>query len=324
MRFSSSVGGLAVAAALLVGACGSSTTSPSGSGASLRISPSASGSTAVTPGSSATVTGGSSPSSAPTAATINVPSDQLAFPGKLLICSDMQYPPQEFLDDQGNPIGSDVEIGQDIGRRLGLQVQFVNSVFSTIVQALMDGRCDIIISAQPSTATTKKRVDMITYFQAGQSFVVAKGNPQNIKTQEDLCGKSVAAVATTTEVDLLNGTGDHEGEGLSQQCTKAGKAKITVKTLAKDSDALLAIQGGQADAYFVDSPLGGYDVVQHPDAFELSGLTLGVAKEGISVDKTHPELKAAVQSALSKMVNDGTYLQILTKYGIESGNVFAK
>src|SRR5205823_5298569 len=137
--------------------------------------------------------------------------------------------------------GSDVEIGQDIGRRLGLQVQFVNSVFSTIVQALMDGRCDIIISAQPSTATTKKRVDMITYFQAGQSFVVAKGNPQNIKTQED-----------------------------------------------------------------------------------LSGLTLGVAKEGISVDKTHPELKAAVQSALSKMVNDGTYLQILTKYGIESGNVFAK
>ena len=185
MRFSSSVGVLAVAAALLVGACGSSTASPSGSGASLRISPSASGSTAVTPGSSATVTGGSSPSSAPTAATINVPSDQLAFPGKLLICSDMQYPPQEFLDDQGNPIGSDVEIGQDIGRRLGLQVQFVNSVFSTIVQALMDGRCDIIISAQPSTATTKKRVDMITYFQAGQSFVVAKGNPQKILERKE-------------------------------------------------------------------------------------------------------------------------------------------
>ena len=141
---------------------------------------------------------------------------------------------------------------------------------------------------------------MITYFQAGQSFLVAKGNPQNIKTQQDLCGKAIAAETGTTEVDYLNGTGDYEGQGLSsEQCTKAGKAKISVKTFEKDSDALLALQGGQVDAYFADSPVAGYYAIQHADAFELSGLTLGVAKEGISVAKDHPELRAAVQRALS-------------------------
>ena len=41
-----------------------------------------------------------------------VPTDQLTFPGKLVICSDLPYPPQEFFDDQANPIGSDIEIGQ--------------------------------------------------------------------------------------------------------------------------------------------------------------------------------------------------------------------
>jgi polar amino acid transport system substrate-binding protein len=310
--------------AFVVAACGSSTASPSG-GASGSGRPSAGTSSSASAAGSSAIPGSAGPSeSAAASAVANVPTDQLVFPGKLLICSDMPYPPQEFFDDQGKPIGSDIEIGEEIAKRLGLQPTIVNSVFDTIIPALTGGKCDIIISAQNITAARKKQVDMITYFQAGQSFVVAKGNPQNIKTQQDLCGKAIAAENGTTEVDFLNGIGDYEGQGLSEQCTKAGKAKINVKTFPKDSDALLALQGGQVDAYFADSPVAGYYTVQHPEAFELSGLTLGVAKEGISVGKDHPELRAAVQRALSQMVNDGTYLKILQKYGLESGNVFAK
>src|SRR5437867_11362865 len=126
-------------------------------------------------------------------------------------------------------MGSDVEIGNEIAARLALQAVWVNSVYETIIAALNGGKCDIIISAQSITAPRKKQVDMITYFQAGQSFVVAKGNPQNIKTQQDLCGKAVATQAGTIELDYLNGTGDYEGQGLSEACSKAGKAKISVK-----------------------------------------------------------------------------------------------
>ena len=324
MRIFRSTGAIAVVALFVVSACGSSTASPSTS-ASAAGSTKPSATTPATATAAASQSASASPSqSAVPSAIANVPTDQLVFPGKLLICSDMPYPPQEFFDDQGNPIGSDIEIGQDIARRLALQPEIVNSVFDTIIPALSSGKCDIIISAQNITAARKKQVDMITYFQAGQSFVVAKGNPQDIKTQQDLCGKTIAAETGTTEVDALNGTGDYEGQGLSAQCTKAGKTKINVKAFPKDSDALLALQGGQVDAYFADSPVAGYYVVQHPEAFELSGLTLGITKEGISVSKDHPELKAAVQKALSQMVNDGTYLQILQKYGLESGNVFAK
>ena len=327
MRIIRYAGAVAVAALFVVSACGSSSTSPSGSAAGsakASASTSTASSAATAAGSSGSPATPSAASSAAPSAIANVPSDQLALPGKLLICSDLPYPPQEFFDDQGNPIGSDIEIGQDIARRLGLVPQIVNSVFDTIIPALAGGKCDIIISAQNITAARKKQVDMITYFQAGQSFLVAKGNPQNIKTQQDLCGKAIAAETGTTEVDFLNGTGDSAGQGLSEQCTKAGKAKINVKAFPKDSDALLALQGGQVDAYFADSPAAGYYVSQHPEAFELSGLTLGVAKEGISVGKDHPELKAAVQKALSQMVADGTYLKILQKFGDESGNVFGK
>ena len=167
------------------------------------------------------------------------------------------------------------------------------------------------------------QVDMIPYFQAGQSFVVATGNPAGITSQDSLCGKKIAAETGTTEVDYLNGTGSYKGQGLSAACTKAKLPVINVKPFGKDSDALLALQAGQVDAYFADSPVAGYYTVQHPDQFALSGLTLGVALEGISVPQNNTGLRDAVQQALVAMINDGTYLNILKKYGDESGAVTA-
>jgi len=258
---------------------------------------------------------------APSASIAAVPSGQLIFQGKLVVCSDIPYPPQEFFDAQGNPTGSDIEIGGEIAKRLGLTLEVQNSVFDTIIAALTGGKCDIIISAQNITTDRVKQVDMIPYFQAGQSFVVAKGNPKNIKVQNDLCGKTIGAETGTTEVDYLNGTGDYKGQGLSEACVKAGKAKINAVQFAKDSDALLALQTGKVDAYFADSPVAGYYTVQHPDLFQLSGLTLGVADEGISVSKSNKGLETSVQQALVSMINDGTYMSILKKYGVESGAI---
>ncbi len=252
-----------------------------------------------------------------------VPSDQLLFPDKLVICSDIPYPPQEYFDNNGNPIGSDIEIGQEIAKRLGLAAQVQNSVFDTIIAALQGGKCDVIISAQNITADRVKQVDMIPFFQAGQAFVVAKGNPKGIKTADDICGKTIAAETGTTEADYVNGTGDYKGQGLSAGCTAKGKGAITLKTFSKDSDALLALQSGQVDAYFADSPVAGYYTVQKPDLFELSGVTLDVALEGISVLPDHKALEQAVQKALTSMIDDGTYTTILKKYGVESGGISA-
>lgn len=273
--------------------------------------------------SSAASEAASAPASTAPSPVATVPSDQLSFATKLVICSDIPYPPQEFFDQSGTPIGSDIEIGQEIATRLGLSAVIQNSVFDTIIAALQGSKCDIIISAQNITADRVKQVDMIPYFQAGQSFVVAKGNPKGIKTKDELCGHSIAAETGTTEADYLNGTGDYKGQGLAAGCVSAGKATITVKTFAKDTDALLALQSGQVDAYFADSPVAGYYTVQKPDLFELSGVTLGVALEGISVLKDHKGLETAVQQALTSMVNDGTYTTILKKYGVESGAISA-
>jgi polar amino acid transport system substrate-binding protein len=295
------------AAALVFGACGGGASSAPTTGPTDMMSEAPSTAPEVTP------------TPAPTNVA-TVPDGQLIFPDKLVICSDLPYPPFEFFDDQGNPTGSDIDLGTEIGHRLGLTVEIENSVFDTIIDAVTGGKCDIVISDQNITAERLGQVDMVPYFQAGQSFVVAKGNPSGINTLDDLCGKAIAAETGTTEVQYLNGTGDYKGQGLSEACTKKGLPAIDAKEYTKDTEALTALLGAQVDAYFADSPVAGYYTVQHPDQFELSSIPpLQPIKVGISVPKDKTGLRDAVKAALLSMVADGTYTTILSKYGLESG-----
>jgi polar amino acid transport system substrate-binding protein len=253
-----------------------------------------------------------------------VPADELVIPTKLTICSDLPYPPLEYFDDQGNPIGSDIEIGQEIAKRLGLTATIENTVFDTIIAALQGGKCDVIISDQNITSARVEQVDMIPYFQAGQAFVVAAGNPAAINTTDDLCGKNIAAETGTTEVDYLEGIHDYNGNGLTQACTAKGKPAIATKEFEKDSDAALALQAGQVDAYFADFPVAANYANTKPDTFALAPIPqLEPAIVGMSVlpDDAHKQLEQALQTALISMIDDGTYLEILKKYQTDSGAI---
>ena len=164
---------------------------------------------------------------------------------------------------------------------------------------------------------------MIPYFQAGQSFVVAKGNPKAINTTDDLCGKSVAAETGTTEVDYVNGVGDYKGDGLSKQCTDKGKPKIDMKEFPKDTDALAALLGGQVDAYFADTPPAAYYTIAHAGPVRPVGRSRRSSRSrpGSASRRTRQALRDAVKAALLSMIADGSYQAILAKYHVEDGAV---
>jgi polar amino acid transport system substrate-binding protein len=280
--------------------------------------PTATPTTAASAGSSTSASSSSSASALPT-----VPSNQLIKAGTLTVCSDTSYPPQESLDANQKPVGSDIDLANEIGKRLGLTVVVKTTNFNAIIPALTGGTCDVIVSAQTITADRQTQVDMIPYFAAGQSFVVLKGNPDNLKTVDDLCGKAVAAEDGTVEAMHISGTGDYKpADGLSQQCVAKGLKAITLKTFTADTQALLALQAGTVVAHFTDEPVAGYEVVNGQGNFEMvSGITLERGPEGISVAKSNTGLRDAVRASLDSMIADGTYLKILTTWGVQSGAV---
>lgn len=251
----------------------------------------------------------------------SVPASELLFGDKLLICSDLPYPPQEFFDPAGEPIGSDIEIGQEIARRLGLEPEIVNSIFDTIIDAALSGKCDIIISAQSINSEREQLVTMIPYFKAGQTFLVPAENPGDLRNELDLCGARVATQSGTIQSELVNGTGDYEGVGLSPACVAAGLSAIELHEFEKDDQAIAALIGGEVDTYFLDSPAAGYHVLQQPAELALMGLTLDVAVQGISVPPDYTGLSDAIRVALDSMIADGTYEAILDEYGVGDGSI---
>jgi polar amino acid transport system substrate-binding protein len=254
-----------------------------------------------------------------TAATTTTTGGEIAAPaniksaGKLVFCSDITYPPEEFYKKgTTTPQGSDIEIGQDIARRMGVTARFDNTGFEAIIAALLAKKCDLIISGMNDTAERRKQVDFVDYITVGQSYMIRKGNPEKIAGVSDLAGKKASVEVGTTNKDYL----DLQSKKLKSQ----GKAGIDVVTFPKDTDAANALKTGRVDAYFGDTPVVLYYIEQDPSSFEITKEPeiVNPIPVGMAVRKQDAELKAAVSKAVDAMYADGAMKKILAKWKLSA------
>lgn len=253
----------------------------------------------------------------------------LVQPGTLTVCSNLPYPPMEFRDEKDNWAGFDMDLGSEIAKRLGLKVAFVDTVFDTIIPTLLSGKCDMIMSSMSVTESRNKQVSFVPYYVAGISYMVAKGNPENIHGPMDLCGRSVAAQSGTYEVDFLQGSADYEGAGVSDECVKAGKSKVDVVVTQSDSDALQQLLSGKVVAYSADSPVVLYYLKDNSDKFQTAGEIYDSGPYGIAIACGAADCSTAPFSALGKAVNDtfqkmltdGGYDALLSKWNLQAGTI---
>ena len=184
--------------------------------------------TAATPSSSApAATASAAPSTAASAAGSSAADPASLVPatiktaGVLNIASDASYAPNEFFDTDGKTIiGMDVDLGKAIAAKLGLKANFQNVTFDNIIPGLAGSKYDLGMSSFTDTKDREKTVDFVTYFSAGESLIVAKGNPKNVTGPDlSLCGLTISVEKGTTE--------ESEVPALSKACTDAGKKAVT-------------------------------------------------------------------------------------------------
>jgi polar amino acid transport system substrate-binding protein len=229
--------------------------------------------------------------------------------GVLVFCSDITYPPEEFYEGT-KPVGSDIEIGTDIARRMGVKAQFDNTGFDGIIPALLGKKCDAIISGMNDTPERRKQVAFVDYIKVGQSFMVKKDNPENITGVPSLSGKTASVEVGTTNKDYL----DEQSKKLKAQ----GKKPIDVVTFPKDTDAANALKTGKVDAYFGDAPVVAYYIEKDPSSFTFGGSPINPIPVGIAIRKGDTELQAAVKQAVDAMYADGAMAKILKKWQLRA------
>jgi polar amino acid transport system substrate-binding protein len=227
--------------------------------------------------------------------------------GKIVYCSDITYPPEEFYaKGSTNPEGSDVDIGKRVAKLMGVKAQFDNTGFDGIIPALLSKKCDAIISGMNDTPQRRKQVGFVDYLRVGQSLMVRKGNPDHISNLASLSGKSVSVELGTTNAAFL----EKENTRLSGQ----GKAQITIVTFPKDTDAATALKTGRVQAYFGDSPVVAWYITRDRSSFAFAGQPINPIPVGIAIRKDDPQLHTAVQKAVRIMYRDGSMKRILAHW----------
>jgi polar amino acid transport system substrate-binding protein len=226
---------------------------------------------------------------------------------EIKVGSDIAYAPVEFYESGTEVRGIDPDLAAAMGTALGVKFTFVNTTFDGIIPALLSKRFDVIMSAMSVTPEREKQISFISYFQAGTSILVKKGNPQGIQSLDDLCGKTVALQKGTTQ----------------EQVAKAQQAKcdFTLRTFDRDTEALLQVKSGAAVADMNDFPVAAYNAQTSGGGndFEVVGEQIEAGPYGIGLRKDDNQLRTALQAALKEIIANGEYDKVLAKWNVAAG-----
>jgi ABC-type amino acid transport substrate-binding protein len=215
--------------------------------------------------------------------------------GELRVGSDIPYPPFEF-GRAPDYEGFDVDIVNEIAKRLDLEARFVKTPFDPIFRNLAQGRFDMVASATTITPERERTVDFSEpYFPADQSLMVKRDS--EIKTEDDLAGKTIGAQVGTTGAAYAKDKTDAE----------------TVRTYDLIDDAFKALQAGQIEAVINDFPVSKYAERSKPDLVVVQTITTG-EEYGLAFSPKSQELRRRVNAALQDMKDDDTYTRIYRKW----------
>lgn len=234
---------------------------------------------------------------------------RIADTGAIVYCSDMTGPPLEFLDENTKPVGSDIDIGNEIAKRFGVKVEWKNIPFKGLVPALLAQQCDAVISQLFDKPERRQALDLVDYMNSSEAFLVRAGNPKKVHAIEDLSGHKVAVENGTTIQELI--------EEQNKKFAAAGKKPADIVVYPKDTDALQALQIGQADVYGTTLESAAYYMDKAPKTFEVAGPPFHQILTAIGLRKNDPGMLDGIQKAVDSMKQDGTLLAILKKWHIE-------
>jgi len=232
--------------------------------------------------------------------------------GKLRVGINVPYQPNEYRDTSTNQIvGWEVDMLDAAAKDLGVTTQYVPSGFDTILPSVKGNKFDLGMSSFTDTKEREQNIDFVNYYTAGIQWATPNGktiDPSNA------CGLKVAVETGTTEqIDDL--------PAKSKACTSAGKKPINILKIDSQDAVNQSVILGQADAFDADSPITEYAVKQSKGKLQLDGDIYGAAPYGLAVAKTNSGLTQALQKAIQDLMDNGTYKQILAKWGVEAGAI---
>lgn len=229
-------------------------------------------------------------------APVAIDSEALA-DGVLVVGTNAEFPPFEFVGDDGEPDGFDIALIKAVGEKLGVEVQVENMEFASLISSI-GSKIDVAIAGMTVTDERKEAVDFSeSYYVAVQYVLLPEGS--EIATAEDLKDKTIGVQLGTTG-DLIAS----EIEG------------ATVSQYNKAVDAVNDLVNGRVDCVIIDkNPALVFELkFDNVTAVDGGQFDFGSEEYAIAMPKGDTALVDAVNGAIMELKTDGTFEELVKTY----------
>lgn len=223
--------------------------------------------------------------------------------GVLNVGTNAEFPPFEYVNDNGEPDGFDIALIKAIGEKLGVTVQVDNMEFASLVSSI-GTKIDVSIAGMTVTEERKNAVDFSnSYYEAVQYVIVLEGS--EIASAADLKGKSIGVQLGTT------------GDFIAEEIEDA-----TVSQYNKAVDAVNDLINGRLDCVIIDkNPALVFQSKFEGQVKAIDGaeFEFEVENYAIALPKGDTVLAGQINTALKELIEDGTFDALVAEY-IEGSN----
>ena len=225
--------------------------------------------------------------------------DSVKESGKLVNGLDDAYPPMSYRADDNTLIGWDVDYGNAIAKKLGIEIEWTPADFAGIITGVQTKKYDIALSALTITDERAEMVDFSDdYFYSGATVIIREDSVGDIQSIKDLEGKTVA-------VQL----------GSSSETKIADLDYIEdVKTYSTITDELLDLKNGRVDAVVEGLPVAMYYSAQTDGIMAVETIDSYPYGVAFNKDEDGQALRAAWNAAMQDLKEDGTLDKITQKW----------
>lgn len=226
--------------------------------------------------------------------------------GKMVIGYTV-YEPMNYTDDNGEFVGFDTEYAKAVCEKLGVEPEFVEINWDTKEVELKAKNIDCVWNGFTITEERKQNIEFTTPYISNKQVVVIKAENKDKYTDT----ASLSAANLVAEIESA-------GEGAIKDDENLAKANYIA--VAKQTDGLLEVKSGTADAVVLDYTLASAMVgegTDYADLMIIDGLDLAVEEYGIGFRKGS-DIAAKVNEITAELNADGTMDEIAAKYDMSA------